>query len=118
MTSSEKKFQAWYGRHAKRFGLGADPDDPSQFYDYRSAYAAGIEPGEDGHWDSKFKRAGHPNMFPTSGWENALMNGVARDSKTGELANPVSVAANDSVRRHVLAQQAMDMARGVKRPPR
>jgi hypothetical protein len=47
---------------AKRYDLNPDPDDPSQFYDYRAAHRAGAVPDDSGHWPSQFKREGHPSM--------------------------------------------------------
>jgi len=57
----EPTFQAWYGQRAKTLGLDPNPDAPEQSYDYRAAFAAGAEPGPDGHWPSAFKKPGHPN---------------------------------------------------------
>ena len=59
----EEAFQTWYAEKAKKLGIAPNPDDPEHYYDYRSAFIAGVEPGEDNHWPSKFKLAGHPNRF-------------------------------------------------------
>lgn len=57
----EPAFQRWYATQARQWGLPANPDDASQFYDYRAAFRAGATPGPDGHWPSQFKKPGHPN---------------------------------------------------------
>lgn len=59
--ATEGEFQEWYADKARAGGLNTDPDDPSQFYDYRSAMKAGASPDVTGHWPSTFKKAGHPN---------------------------------------------------------
>jgi len=57
--NTEKRFEDWFRTMARHYGLNPDPDDSD--YDYRGAYRAGIRgPGERGHWDSAFKRRGHP----------------------------------------------------------
>ena len=58
---NEDQFQNWYRDIASQQGLPVNPDDPSQMYDYRSAYMAGASPDAGGHWPSQFKRPGHPN---------------------------------------------------------
>jgi len=60
---SERAFQLWYRKHAKKWGLNEDPDDPRHWYDYRKAYMEGAEPDETGHWPSKYKRIGHPRYY-------------------------------------------------------
>ena len=56
-------FQSWYSDIASKHDLNPDPDDPSQFYDYRSAFMDGVRgPASGGHWPSKYKLEGHPNM--------------------------------------------------------
>jgi hypothetical protein len=59
----EESFQKWYGERASKWKLDPNPDNPQHFYDYRAAYMAGDEPGEDGHWPSTWKREGHPRMI-------------------------------------------------------
>lgn len=54
-------FDAWYSRMSAQYGLPSNPDDPSQFYDYRAAFKAGASPDASGHWPSTFKKSGHPN---------------------------------------------------------
>ena len=66
-------FDEWYAGHAKQRGLDPNPDDPRHHYDYRGAYKAGVEPGPDNHWDSRFKTDDHPNRY---------IDGV--DTKTGK----------------------------------
>ena len=61
-TNDEAAFQQWYQQMAAQYGLSPDPDDPQQFYDYRSAFKAGAKPDETGHWPSDFKKEGHPNL--------------------------------------------------------
>lgn len=58
----ESEFQSWYEDMARRYDLNPNPDDPQQFYDYRSAFKAGASPDATGHWPSTFKKPGHPNM--------------------------------------------------------
>ena len=70
----EKKFQAWYARIVKRLNKGIKdekdwvisnkPDDWQHYYDYRSAFRAGVKgPDSDGHWPSKYKDDLHKNRF-------------------------------------------------------
>lgn len=59
----EQQFQKWYAGHATRLGLDPNPDNPLHFYDWRSAYESGATPDVQGHWPSRFKRAGHPNLI-------------------------------------------------------
>lgn len=57
--ATEPEFQDWYGQMARQYDLNENPE--GQFYDYRSAMAAGARPDATGHWPSTFKQAGHPN---------------------------------------------------------
>lgn len=61
----EKAFQQWYGKAAADTGISPNPDDPEHYYDYRGAYASGVEPPTEqgGHWPSQFKSPGHPNRY-------------------------------------------------------
>lgn len=59
----EAQFKPWYADIAAKGGLDPNPDDPRHQYDYRGAFLAGAQPGEDGHLDSRFKAPGHPNRF-------------------------------------------------------
>lgn len=72
---SDAAFLRWYTNHAKKWRLNPDPYDPQHQYDYREAYSWGAEPDEKGHWPSRFKKAGHPNL---------VVGGV--DTRTGEPA--------------------------------
>jgi hypothetical protein len=76
-TDEEARFRSWYGEHAKRLGLDADPDSPLHYYDYRAAFHAGAAPDASGHWPSEFKREGHPNL---------IVDG--RDTRTGRPVEP------------------------------
>jgi hypothetical protein len=60
--ATEDEFRQWYRQMAAQHGLAEDPDDPSQFYDYRAAHQANARPDASGHWPSDFKKPGHPNM--------------------------------------------------------
>jgi hypothetical protein len=62
-AAEEARFRQWYATMAAQQDLNPDPDDPSQFYDYRAAFKAGAKPDATGHWPSTFKKAGHPNMI-------------------------------------------------------
>jgi hypothetical protein len=76
----EVAFQEWYKKHAKKLRLNPNPDDPKHFYDYRSAYRAGATPDPlSGHWPSKFKLSGHPNL---------LVDG--KDTRTGKPAGLIA----------------------------
>ena len=59
----EAAFRSWYSGHAKALGINPDPDALGHQYDYRRAFLAGVGPGKDGHWPSKFKLDLHPNRF-------------------------------------------------------
>lgn len=69
----ETDFQAWYQEKAVENNLDPNPDDPRHFYNYRAAFRTGAEPDETGHWPSKFKMEGHPNL---------IIDGV--DTRTGK----------------------------------
>ena len=60
---SEKEFQNWYKTKVQGLGLDPNPDAKGHYYDYRAAYKAGAEPDKTGHWPSKYKREGHPNLY-------------------------------------------------------
>lgn len=59
----DPKFREWYQQRAQRLGLNPNPDDPLHQYDYRKAFAAGVEPDASGHWPSQFKLPNHPNRY-------------------------------------------------------
>ena len=73
--TEEDKFQKAYKEMAAKMGLNPDPDDPKHYYDYRALYkeTGKLEPDKTGHFPSKFKLEGHPQM---------IIGGV--DTKTGE----------------------------------
>ena len=61
---NELEFQKTYKEMAIKQGLSLDPDDPKHFYDYRALYkeTGKLEPDKTGHFPSKYKLEGHPNM--------------------------------------------------------
>jgi len=61
----EDNFLKAYSIMATKWGLSSDPDDPKHFYDYRALYeeTGKLEPDATGHFPSKFKLEGHPNMI-------------------------------------------------------
>jgi GGDEF domain-containing protein len=69
----ESDFNGWYQEKAARFDLSENPDDPRHFYNYRAAFRSGAEPDETGHWPSKFKKEGHPDL---------IIDGI--DTRTGK----------------------------------
>lgn len=72
-NKEEADFQKWYAGISAQEGIDANPDNPQHFYDYRGAWKAGITPDKTGHWDSRFKLEGHPNL---------IIDGV--DTRTGK----------------------------------
>jgi hypothetical protein len=79
-------FDEWYAKHAARLGLNPDPYDPQHYYDYRAAFAAGAEPDDNGHWPSKFKLEGHPNL---------IVDGI--DTRTGKPEKKAELTLEKSV---------------------
>ncbi len=71
----EENFRKAYQEMAARKGLSPDPDDPAHHYDYRALFkeSGSLEPDETGHFPSKYKTEGHPNL---------IVDGV--DTKTGK----------------------------------
>ena len=77
---NEQEFQQWYADLSQQYGLNPNPDDPTQFYDYRNAFANGLGPDETGHFPSRvpsgpnegliLKLPGHPTMDKTIQSEN------------------------------------------------
>lgn len=55
------EFKSWYRQVASRRGWDPDPDDPRHYYDFRAAWRDGYEAPEGEHWDSRYKKPGHPN---------------------------------------------------------
>lgn len=79
-ADDEGAFQDWYKSQAAKTGINPNPDDPKHFYDYRAAFKADAAPDASGHWPSKFKQEGHPNM---------VIDGI--DTRTGEPVDPMIV---------------------------
>jgi hypothetical protein len=98
-------FDSWYADIADRFGLDPDPDSPMHQYDYRAAFSAGVNPGEDGHWPSTFKKAGHPTLIKE-------IDGNLINTKTGNAASFTEMLGNLSYGRHVMARAEIEQARG------
>ena len=90
----EMEFQQWYKRHADKWGLDPDPDDPQHFYDYRSAWASGAQPDDTGHLPSTFKNELHPNL---------IVDG--KDTRTGQ---PAFAASHAPVTPMSLFDKALD----------
>ena len=53
----EPEFRAWAQRNRI-----TDLDNPESHYDYRGAFLAGVNRGENGHWPDTFKQHGHPTF--------------------------------------------------------
>jgi len=70
---------AWYRSLAKEIGRPPDIDTP--LYDYRAAWKAGVEPGPNMHWSSKFKSKYHPRAVI---WQDGeLYNTIYDEPFTG-----------------------------------
>lgn len=76
-------FNQWYQRWASQFGLDPNPNSPLHFYDWKAAFLAGAQPDPSGHWPSKFKKLGHPNL---------IVDGM--DTRTETPATPALSEAN------------------------
>ena len=59
----EDEFRPWYEQQATQQGLDLNPNAREHFYDYRSAFNAGVQPDESGHWPSEFKTEEHPRYI-------------------------------------------------------
>jgi len=60
-SPKDNNFDDWYAKIAGEHGLDPNPDDPKHFYDYRSAYKAGVRNTDaSGHFPSEYKLTGHP----------------------------------------------------------
>lgn len=70
-----------------------DYDRPDSFYDYYSAYKAGVNRDATGHFDSRFKRLGHPNL---------IIDGI--DTRTGKKANSALEIQNRRERERILLE--------------
>lgn len=84
----ERLFQRWYAGWAAKLGIDPNPDNPQHYYDYRAAWLDGATPDETGHWPSKFKLEGHPNL---------IVDGI--DTRTGEPVPTPHPAAHRITRR-------------------
>jgi hypothetical protein len=74
-NKADAEYRQWYAGVANKYRLDPNPDDPRHFYNYRAAYDAGVRgPDASGHWPSKYKLEGHPNL---------VINGI--DTRTGQL---------------------------------
>jgi hypothetical protein len=60
-TNDEDVFQRWYASKRQQYPMPKEPDSPSNFYDYRSAFRADAAPDASRHWPSQFKYKGHEN---------------------------------------------------------
>ena len=78
-TTDEQNFQTAYRIMATKWGLNPNPDDPKHFYDYRALYrdTGKLEPDSTGHFPSKYKKEGHPDL---------VINGM--DTRTGKKYVP------------------------------
>jgi len=86
------EFDAWYSGIARRYGLNPNPYDPRHSYDYKRAFEEGVRtPDASGHFPSKYKLPGHPNL---------VVGGV--DTRTGERVQTME-------RPEVLAQQRREL---------
>jgi hypothetical protein len=57
-------FSDWWSQVLSVHDYAIDPKNPTHFYDYESAYHAGVEIPEKGEdWPSKFKHDLHPDRF-------------------------------------------------------
>ena len=65
----QQKFHEWYGGIAKTYGLSPDPYDMRHFYDWESLWMKNkkAKANLEGHWPSKFKFLGHPNLLNLQG---------------------------------------------------
>ena len=108
VQDDEANFQAWYAVQSKKTGMDSNPDAPEHKYDYRAAYRAGVEPGADGHWDSRFKAPDHPNRF-VGGIDTITGEKIGEDdiSSTYTLGRQVAHEYHSSaVQRYIEAESA------------
>jgi len=87
---SENAFIKWYAGIADAQQLDPNPDDPRHFYDYRKAWLAGANVDGSGHWPSKFKLAGHPQL---------IVDGI--DTRTGQPASWKTMRESQNARQQV-----------------
>ena len=83
----EYLFQKAYKEMATKQGLSLDPDDPLHYYDYRALYkeTGRLEPDKSGHFPSKYKLEGHPNMYVNGEKEKEKPGWIGRTRGIGEL---------------------------------
>lgn len=96
-------FDEWYADYSNRFGQSPDPNDPRHQYDYKAAYAAGLNPDEEGHLSSLYKKPGHPTLVRY--FDGQLMN-----TRTGLPAEYYELLGNQSFGRHQSAQLDIEEA--------
>lgn len=60
LIAQEPVFQQWKQRVA--------PNDSGDDYDFRGAFAAGVQPDENGHWPDRWKKPNHPTFSVESIW--------------------------------------------------
>ena len=65
MPREEYRFKKDYKKMAIKMGLNQNPDDPLHYYDYRGLWeeTGKLESDEMGHFPSKWKLKGHPDMY-------------------------------------------------------
>lgn len=80
--SDEKKFKDWYGRLSEYKGLNPNPDDASQYYDYRGFWKENPELVErmlnddpDAHFVDTYKLPGHPTFSNESKYGGKELGG-------------------------------------------
>ena len=79
-TTGEQTFQTAYRIMANKWGLSSNPYAPEHYYDYKKLWeeTGSVEPDREGHFPSKYKRLGHPNL---------VIDGI--DTRTGETYIPL-----------------------------
>ena len=101
--ANRPSFEQWYADYSNRFGQSPYPDDPRHQYDYRAAYEAGLNPDEEGHLSSLYKKAGHPTLVK-------YLDGILVNTKTGLPAEYYELLGNQSLGRHQSAQLDLEEA--------
>lgn len=106
--NDEELFQVWYKKQAEKFNLHPNPDKREHYYDYRSAWKAGVEPDKDGHWPSTFKRDGHPRLYVNhdTGEGSATPKIGFTNTRTGEKVTAIKPLKTDD---HPIDAQAFDV---------
>jgi len=89
-------FRNWFSGVSTAYDLNPDPN--AGFYDYESAYRDGVrKPDKEGHWPSKYKKVGHPNM---------IVDGI--NTKTGARATDVDYFFESYHKRKIESQAQFD----------